>query len=81
MRCVLSIGALTKTARILKFGLLILLGALSAACSQASAQSSKPNIMFIMGDAIGWMQVGAYQDGLGLDSTPNLDRIAREGAR
>ena len=34
-----------------------------------------------MGDDIGWMQVGAYQDGLGIDTTPNLDRLAREGAR
>jgi len=37
--------------------------------------------MFIMADDIGWSNVGPYQDGLGLDSTPNMDRIAREGAR
>ena len=44
-------------------------------------QQQKPNILFIMGDDIGWMQVGSYQQGLGLAETPNLDRIANEGAR
>ena len=48
--------------------------------SSAMAQEQKPNIMFIMGDDIGWMQVGAYHRGLGLGETPNIDRIANEGA-
>jgi arylsulfatase len=39
----------------------------------------KPNILFIMGDDIGWMQVGAYHRGIGLGETPNIDRIANEG--
>jgi arylsulfatase len=39
----------------------------------------RPNILFIMGDDIGWMQVGAYHRGIGLGETPNIDRIAREG--
>jgi len=49
------------------------------AAAQAPAQ--KPNILFIMADDIGWMQVGAYADGMGLAETPNIDRIAKEGAR
>jgi arylsulfatase A-like enzyme len=44
------------------------------------AQQQKPNILFIMGDDIGWMQVGAYHRGIGLGETPNIDRLAREGA-
>ncbi len=44
------------------------------------ATTGKPNILFIMGDDIGWMQVGLYQRGLGLAETPNIDRIGREGA-
>ena len=44
-------------------------------------EGAKPNIMFIMGDDIGWMQLASYQQGLGLGETPNLDRIANEGAR
>ena len=47
----------------------------------AVAQEKKPNILFIMGDDIGWMQVVSYQGGLGLGETPNIDRIANEGAR
>src|SRR6187401_3835465 len=42
--------------------------------------AKKPNILFIMGDDIGWMQVGLYQRGLGLAETPNIDRIGNEGA-
>jgi arylsulfatase len=40
----------------------------------------KPNILFIMGDDIGWMQPGCYHRGLMVGETPNIDRIAREGA-
>src|SRR5664279_1428139 len=48
----------------------------------AAAQTAqKPNILFIMGDDIGWMQVGVYQNGLGFDTTPNIDRIGNEGAK
>jgi arylsulfatase len=47
----------------------------------ATAQQKKPNILFIMADDIGWMQVGAYQDGLGIANTPQIDRIGREGIR
>ncbi len=41
----------------------------------------QPNILFIMGDDIGWMQVVSYQQGMGLGETPNIDRIANEGAK
>jgi arylsulfatase A-like enzyme len=49
----------------------------------ASAQQTgkKPNIMFIMADDIGWMSVQAYADGLGVGETPNIDRLAKEGAK
>jgi arylsulfatase len=47
----------------------------------AQAPAKKPNILFIMGDDIGWMQVGVYQGGLGYNTTPNIDRIANEGAK
>src|ERR1700758_5115467 len=46
----------------------------------ASAQGQKPNILFIMGDDIGWMQPSLYADGLGIGETPNIDRIGNEGA-
>jgi hypothetical protein len=40
----------------------------------------KPNILFIMGDDIGWMQPGCYHRGLMVGETPSIDRIAAEGA-
>src|SRR5262249_5770881 len=44
------------------------------------AESARPNILFIMGDDIGWMQPSCYHRGLMVGETPNIDRIAREGA-
>src|SRR6476660_445742 len=39
----------------------------------------KLNILFIMGDDIGWMQPRCYHRGLMVGETPNIDRIAAEG--
>ena len=46
----------------------------------AVAQATKPNILFIMGDDIGWMQPSIYHRGLAVGETPNIDRIGNEGA-
>ena len=43
-------------------------------------EDQKPNILFIMGDDIGWMQPSIYHRGLMVGETPNIDRIGREGA-
>src|SRR6185369_10297295 len=40
----------------------------------------KPNILFIMGDDIGWYNISAYNLGVMGYRTPNIDRIAKEGA-
>ena len=51
------------------------------ASTPATAQpAQKPNILFIMGDDIGWMQPGIYHRGLMVGETPNIDRIGNEGA-
>ena len=42
--------------------------------------AAKPNILFIMGDDIGWMQPSIYHRGLMVGETPNIDRIGHEGA-
>jgi arylsulfatase A-like enzyme len=47
----------------------------------SQAQDKKPNILFIMGDDVGWFNVGAYHQGIMSGKTPNIDRIAREGMR
>src|SRR5262245_56506488 len=39
----------------------------------------KPNILFIMGDDIGWFQIGAYHRGMMSGKTPNLDKLASQG--
>jgi arylsulfatase len=41
----------------------------------------RPNILVIMGDDIGWENLGSYHQGLMLDATPNLDKLASEGMR
>jgi len=46
----------------------------------AAAPSERPNILFIMGDDIGWMQPSIYHRGLMVGETPNIDRIGHEGA-
>jgi len=43
-------------------------------------EEKKPNILFIMGDDIGFMQPSVYHRGLMVGETPNIDRIAKEGA-
>jgi arylsulfatase A-like enzyme len=45
-----------------------------------AADPQKPNILFIMGDDIGWMQPSIYHRGLMVGETPNIDRIGNEGA-
>ena len=60
----------------------LVLGIAAAAGLQTSTAlaADKPNILFIMGDDIGWMQPSVYHRGLMVGETPNIDRIANEGA-
>ena len=63
-------------------GVLTLLAALMVSSVPAAAQQpQKPNILFIMGDDIGWMQPSIYHQGLMVGETPNIDRIGQEGAK
>jgi|SRR5262249_6237419 len=48
--------------------------------AQQQQQQQKPNIIFIMGDDIGWMQPSIYHRGLMVGETPNIDKIGQEGA-
>ncbi len=61
--------------------MVVLALALVLTASQAIAADKKPNVLFIMGDDIGIMNVGAYHQGLMVGETPNIDRIGNEGAR
>ena len=46
----------------------------------ASAKPNKPNILVIFGDDVGMWNISAYHRGMMGGSTPNIDRIAAEGA-
>jgi arylsulfatase A-like enzyme len=60
--------------------LLTLLVAVMALSGPAAAQQQRqPNILVIMGDDVGWFNVGAYHRGMMSGKTPNLDKLASEG--
>ncbi len=65
-----------------KTNTLSILGLCSAAiipsCSQPAPQQTRPNIIYIMSDDHAYQAISAY--GHGLNKTPNIDRIAKEGA-
>jgi arylsulfatase len=68
--------------RALSLGPLAVLVAVTAATPQAVAQQQqRPNIIFIMGDDIGWANIGVYNQGIMAGRTPNLDRLASQGMR
>jgi arylsulfatase A-like enzyme len=45
----------------------------------AWAEDKKPNILVIMGDDVGWFNIGAYNRGIMSGKTPNLDKLASQG--
>lgn len=47
--------------------------------TNAIAQETRPNILVIWGDDVGMSNISAYHNGLMGGSTPNIDRIAKEG--
>jgi arylsulfatase A-like enzyme len=47
--------------------------------SPAFGQTEKPNILIIWGDDVGMWNISAYHRGMMGGSTPNIDRIAKEG--
>ncbi len=49
-------------------------------CVSAYAQKKKPNILVIWGDDIGWSNVSFNNNGMMGYKTPNIDRVANEGA-
>src|SRR5271157_4998107 len=61
--------------------LVVLIVALAFIAGPTFAADKKPNIIFIMGDDIGWFNIGAYHQGMMTGRTPNLDKLAAEGMR
>jgi arylsulfatase A-like enzyme len=58
----------------------LIIGAVLSLCANAYAATDKPNIVFIMGDDIGMWNISAYHRGLMAGRTPNIDKLASEGA-
>src|SRR5262244_565851 len=59
----------------------VLLIGVSNAVRAQPATGNKPNIIVIMGDDVGWSNIGVYNQGIMAGRTPNLDRLANEGMR
>jgi arylsulfatase len=53
----------------------------TADARRKQSKSDKPNIVVIMGDDVGWFNIGAYHQGMMSGKTPNLDKLAAEGMR
>ena len=51
-----------------------------AAGPTSCSAEKKPNIVMIMGDDIGMWNIGAYHRGMMAGLTPNIDKLAAEGA-
>jgi arylsulfatase len=59
---------------------ILALAAPAAAQAPAAAPAKKPNILVMFGDDIGYWNISAYNRGMMGYRTPNIDRIAQEGA-
>ena len=69
----------TSKIRFMIFGILI--GGILVLSALRTWAADKPNIIFIMGDDVGWSNIGVYNQGIMAGRTPNLDTLAREGMR
>jgi arylsulfatase len=80
-------GGIQRRDLLLSASSLIAASALSGAAVTTAAQAQqqpggsgqRPNIVFIMGDDIGWFNISAYHRGIMASRTPNLDKLAAEG--
>ncbi len=69
-----------KAKRTLIKAVLIAIALFTLGCF-SSAQTKQPNIIVIMGDDIGWFNIGVYNQGMMAGLTPNLDKLAPQGMR
>ncbi len=51
---------------------------LLTACNSTKARNTKPNIILICADDLGWSDIGCYGSEI---NTPNLDKLAEQGMR
>ncbi len=65
--------------KITKLGAALAAGTAIAGCGQTEKVQTKPNVVFILADDLGWGDLSCY--GQQLFSTPNIDAIAGNGLR
>jgi len=53
---------------------------MGAPLNSSAQNTDKPNILVIWGDDIGWNNISCYNHGMMGYKTPNIDRLAKEGA-
>jgi arylsulfatase A-like enzyme len=70
-----------RNGRSIATGVLALFASVTASPQVTAQQQQRPNIIAIMGDDIGWFNIGAYHQGIMAGRTPNLDQLASEGMR
>ncbi len=76
-------NTLKSCGKVVAVGSILATGTLIPATVEAQQKTStkdKPNILVIMGDDIGWFNPGCYNRGMMGYQTPNIDRLAKEGA-
>src|SRR5580700_1760760 len=76
----MDLGAGLKKLTLAALALSSFLGVAERTVHAQTSSAKKPNILVIFGDDIGYWNVNAYNQGMMHYSTPNIDRIAHEGA-
>src|SRR4249919_1205507 len=71
-----------KLSKLVRYGAAVFVAAaaLTGVVLPTQAADKKPNILVLWGDDIGYWNVSAYNQGMMGYKTPNIDRIAKEGA-
>lgn len=64
----------------MKKSVLMLVEVILVSVSLIAQKNEKPNILVIWGDDIGWSNISKYNHGMMGYKTPNIDRLANEGA-
>ena len=72
---------MNRTKLSLMFAIPLVLSAMVLPVVTQAADKPPPNIVVIMGDDIGWSNIGVYNQGMMAGRTPNLDQLAAEGMR
>ena len=75
----LSGGSLAAASALSATGFTRTAQAQQQARTPALRPGQRPNIVFIMGDDVGWFNIGAYHRGIMSGKTPNLDKLASQG--